>query len=129
METLEEAKLMLPWAVGQTLRTRTTQVWTDEQWQQNESAEKRLVFAGFRASDQGRSRELIAECKTPEDAAFIVRAANSHHKLLEALEAAQTDKHQVYTYSTGDVHDSDCLLCAKIDAAIKSAVGNRDPVE
>ncbi len=75
-----------PWAVGHTLRTRDTQRWTDEQWERNESIERRLVFVNFRASDQGRSRERIAEFREPDDAEFAVRACNSYEDLLAALE-------------------------------------------
>lgn len=73
----------LPFSQGITLLTKTTGNWTALQVSQNDYEEHRRVFSGFTGADEGRSRQLVAECRSPEDAAFIVRACNSHYDLTE----------------------------------------------
>ena len=45
--------------------------------------------------DTNRGYALIARHVTPEDAAFIVRAANNHEALIVCLEAAIAREHQM----------------------------------
>lgn len=75
-----------PWRQGITLSTQRTRRWTQEQWDANEKHEKRLIFAEFHVDDEGTSRQIVAECRRPEDAEYIVRACNAYHAMLEALE-------------------------------------------
>lgn len=76
-----------PWDIGRTLITAQTKRWTAEAVQANDFHENRMIFADFKFSDEGRSRRLIAKCENFEDAAFIVRAVNSHEELLGELKS------------------------------------------
>ena len=70
-----------PWRQGFTLATNVTRRWTQEQWQQNEERERRLVFVNFTARDEGSGRKLIAACESEDDARLIAAAP----ELLDAL--------------------------------------------
>lgn len=76
-----------PWTVGRTLDTPQTHRWTRAEREANDRVESRLVFSGFSAVDQGRSRVLVAECQRPDDARMIAAAPD----LLTACEAFARD--------------------------------------
>ena len=65
-----------PWQQGQLLLTTRTKRYTPELWEKLSNEEKRMVFANFTPLDEGRGRQLIAICQTPEDAARIVACVN-----------------------------------------------------
>ena len=63
-----------PWTQGRTLLTGQTSQWTEEQWNQNEAIENRMVFANFSNADKGISRVRVATCETKYDAMLIAAA-------------------------------------------------------
>jgi hypothetical protein len=67
---------MTMWRQGRLLDTPTTRRWTAEQRAAAEDREACGVYEDFSEEDQGRSRVLIAECSTREQAAEIVRRFN-----------------------------------------------------
>ena len=87
-EPSNKAHTATPWRVGHTLMTAQTERWSPEQWETNEREERRCVFANFHAEDEGRSRVLVCEAQTEEDAKFIVLAGNSYPRA--ALDTALT---------------------------------------
>jgi hypothetical protein len=73
-----------PWSLGTLLDTPQTRRWSAIERVAGEREEEIRVFANFHISDEGRSRQLVAICRDPENAAFIVRAVNAHESLLRA---------------------------------------------
>ncbi len=63
---------------GQTLLTATTRRWTLDQWDANEERERRTVYRNFSMQDQGRSRVLVQECQSAEEAASMVDDLNGN---------------------------------------------------
>lgn len=84
-----------PWSQGITLITGQTKKWTPEQIEENNRRERRMIFAGFTASDKGRSRKYIAVCDSEDDARHIVNCVNACAGMvdpadeIEKLKAAQ----------------------------------------
>lgn len=74
---------LVRWKQGFTLLTDQTKAWDNETWRENEEREQKMVFTHFTATDQGRGREVVAECRTPERARQIVR---EHNMLIEIAE-------------------------------------------
>jgi hypothetical protein len=64
-----------PWSQGRTLGTPQTRKWTSKQWADNDARERTMVFANFREDDQGRSRQLVADCCSTEADARLIAAA------------------------------------------------------
>lgn len=79
------------WSVGRTLLTQQTRQWPPEEWEENERRERRRVFAHFTAADEGRGRELIAECRDAAHAPLIA-AAPAMLRLLENIVKAPREK-------------------------------------
>ena len=82
-----------PWQQGRLLSTAVTREWDESHLEQGEYEESTLVCVNFHASDQGRSRRIVAvathmDGNAGANAAFIVRAANSHAALVAALRSA-----------------------------------------
>jgi len=82
-----------PWQQGRLLSTTVTREWDDDYREQKEYEESALVCVNFHASDEGRSRRIIAvathmDGNAGANAAFIVRAVNCHEELVKALEDA-----------------------------------------
>lgn len=75
-----------PYRQGTTLMTRKVMNMGKDWIESNETRERLMVFSSFRDIDKGRSRQLVAQCQNEKDAAFIVRACNSHDALVKALE-------------------------------------------
>jgi len=80
-----------PWQQGRLLSTTVTREWDDDYREQKEYEESALVCVNFHASDEGRSRRIIAvathmDGNAGANAAFIVRAVNCHEELVAALE-------------------------------------------
>ncbi len=71
-----------PWRVGVLLETSLTRRWPESQKENARKIESLCVFSNFLESDQGRSRNRIAVCDTPENARLIAAAP----ELLSALE-------------------------------------------
>lgn len=63
-----------PWQQGRMLSTSETRRWTTQQQEECEGRESRMVFQGFTAEDQGRSRQLVAIFETSELAAYVAEA-------------------------------------------------------
>lgn len=76
-----------PWRQGITLRTPSTARWTRKQFAESDRRERRMVFANFSSLDGGRSRQLVAVCETPEDAALAAAAPELLAACLEAIPA------------------------------------------
>ena len=79
-----------PWQQGRLLSTTVTREWDDDYREQKEYEESALVCVNFHASDEGRSRRIIAvathmDGNAGANAAFIVRAVNCHEELVKAL--------------------------------------------
>lgn len=74
------------WSRGFILMTADTRKWTQEKIDQNNEHENKMVFAGFTAHDQGRSRKLICTCKDKQDATFIAAAPDMYRLLLSLWE-------------------------------------------
>ena len=72
------------WKIGQTLSTRTTRSWTEQEISRSNEVENKMVFVNFNTLDEGRGRRLIAKCETKEDAKLIAAAPN----MIEAIQAA-----------------------------------------
>lgn len=84
-----------PWQQGHLLSTAETRSWTALQQDEGQRREARMVFQGFTAADQGRSRQRVAIFEEPEHAAFSA-AANPATVLaliaeLKELRRAQAD--------------------------------------
>jgi hypothetical protein len=62
----EEFKLE-HWQQGRILLTSITKKYSQEVWDQTSATEKRMAFAYFSSSDEGRSRELIYVYDTKEE--------------------------------------------------------------
>ena len=80
-----------PWQQGRLLSTTVTREWDDDYREQKEYEESALVCVNFHASDEGRSRRIIAvathmDGNAGANAAFIVLAANCHEELVAALD-------------------------------------------
>ena len=76
------------WSQGRTLLTNATIRYTKEEWELNESIEKRTIITHFLESDAGKSRIPIANCFSEEDAERIVACVNACINITtEALEA------------------------------------------
>jgi len=128
-----------PWQVGRTLHTPQTKEWPAWAWEKNEHQERLGIYRNFRAEDQGTSRIVIAKAipdalgsqeEAEANAAFIVRAANSHAALVEALRAVEwvgllMGDHtcemcpQCWSHKQGG-HAPDCQL----DKALRAAEGD-----
>ena len=65
------------WSQGRTLLTNATMRYTKEEWELNESIEKRTIITHFLESDAGKSRIPIANCFSEEDAERIVACVNA----------------------------------------------------
>ena len=83
-----------PWQQGRLLSTTVTREWDDDYREQKEYEESALVCVNFHASDEGRSRRIIAvathmDGNAGANAAFIVLAVNCHADLVAALEAVE----------------------------------------
>lgn len=65
------------WRQGFVIQTKNVEKMTKEQADKLDSEEKCRVYRNFLMSDAGRSRELIAVFKNPEDAALVVRLHNA----------------------------------------------------
>jgi hypothetical protein len=108
-----------PWRQGITLVTPQTRHWSKEQIGENDAHERLRVFAFFRDHDQGRSRELVAECRSEADARLIAAAP----ALLEALE------HRVRTcichVGQTKFGKPECKWCDSDRAAIRAARGEQ----
>ena len=78
--------------------------------------ERLSIFAHFSYEDSGRSRRLVATCRTEQDAELIVRACNSHAQLREALEADQTIFFYIGNLATNAWRDPKNIeaVCARI---------------
>ena len=74
-----------PWTQGRTLLTGQTSQWTEEQWNQNEAIENRMVFANFSNVDKGISRVRVATCETKYDAMLIAAAPDLYEALSELM--------------------------------------------
>lgn len=59
------------WRQGKTLLTAQTRRWSPERMAANEAVERLKVFANFTPEDEGRSRDLIADCRSFDDARKI----------------------------------------------------------
>ena len=75
-----------PWHQGRTLSTEQTRRWTKDEFASNEARERRMVFSNFSATDQGRSRQLVAVFEREEDARLGAAAPD----LLAALRTLQS---------------------------------------
>jgi hypothetical protein len=62
------------WQQGQMLYTNETQRWTEQQQEECKLRESKMLFSGFTAADQGRSRQRVATFETPEAAAYAACA-------------------------------------------------------
>lgn len=63
---------MSKWKTGKTLMTAQTRRWSAQQVAENDKIEGRMIFEGFSARDEGRGRQLVAACESPEQANRIV---------------------------------------------------------
>jgi hypothetical protein len=106
--------------VGRTLLTAITKRWTEAQWNANEEVERRLVFVGFTASDQGQGRRLIAQCDSESDVEHIVLCDPD---LVSALVAVVRAAHD--THAPG----CSCDICAALDAlaALAESRARKEP--
>lgn len=60
-----------PWTQGRVLNTDTTARMSPDERRRLDADEARAVFANFSGLDDGKSREMVALCRRPEDAAAI----------------------------------------------------------
>ena len=81
-----------PWTQGRTLLTGQTSQWTEEQWNQNEAIENRMVFANFSNADKGISRVRVATCETKYDAMLIAATPDLFEALEDLLENYKENK-------------------------------------
>ncbi len=65
------------WQQGRLLMTPQVQRWSKEEQGAGDYEERCMVFKHFSGDDQGRSRELIAWCRSPEEAAALVEEHNA----------------------------------------------------
>jgi len=120
-----------PWQQGRLLSTAVTREWDENHLEQGEYEESALVCVNFHASDQGRSRRIVAvathmDGNAGANAAFIVRAVNSHAALVAALRAVEWGAADGYgdprcpscgVRQFGNSHAPDCQL----DKALRAA--------
>ena len=71
---------------GVTLDTPVTRKWDNEQRIDNDEFESKRVYAGFIDEDQGRSRQLVGEFKSPKYAKLFVLFAKHGPALVETLQ-------------------------------------------
>ena len=95
IEVLAKAAGDQPWQQGCMLSTHETRRWSAEQQRECERRESQMVFQGFTAADQGRTRQRVAIFEAPERAEFVA-AANPMTVLaiiseLKKLRQAQAD--------------------------------------
>ncbi len=65
------------WQQGRLLMTPQVKKWCKEDQIAGDNEERCMVFKHFSADDQGRSRELIARCRTHDEAAALVEEHNA----------------------------------------------------
>lgn len=108
------------WTRGYLLDTPTTRAWDKDRRAEEQAHEERCVFTNFRASDQGRSRILIAQFKRAEDACLGATAPELL-QTLQALDAFWSEG----GYSPDDVIWTDEMraIWKRIRAAIAQATG------
>lgn len=59
---------------GRTLDTAQTRKWSAEARVLNDRYEQKMVVYDFHEADEGRSRKLLCQCQTAEEAAAVVEA-------------------------------------------------------
>ena len=114
-----EAATPGPWRQGRVLQTYRTKHFPQEMFDRAQERERRTVFAGFSEADQGRSREVVTECRDDSDAALIAQAREDVPWLLDQLAAALDALRELHDFS-GDPHhyrDIATYQAAKADAA------------
>lgn len=74
---MEQLHAKEPWQQGRLLSTATTRKWTEAERQEGDERERRTVFSGFTATDEGRSRKRVATCDDEHDACRIVACVNA----------------------------------------------------
>ena len=67
----------LPVRQGTTLLTLQTKGWSKDQWARNEAHERSLICSNFTAQDQGRGRQTLAYCSSPDIAEHLVKLINN----------------------------------------------------
>lgn len=81
-----------PWRQGVLLDTANTRRWSEQQRQEQRQFERRRIFANFHAVDEGRSRAIVAQCSTENDARLIASACNSYKShFSNPITAAESD--------------------------------------
>ena len=70
-----------PWCQGRTLVTQQTRRWPKERLDENDAHERRRVFAYFSLVDEGRGREMVAECRDEANARLIAKAPEMYEAL------------------------------------------------
>lgn len=61
-----------PYSQGKLLLTQTVRGWCEGLKKRGQYEELLLIVSNFRVEDEGRSRELVAKARTPEDAERLV---------------------------------------------------------
>lgn len=78
---------------GRLLLTNNTKLWSKAQRDEADEQEHCMVFTGFAAEDEGRSRNFVCKCNSPYDAATLVQKLNSiedQARRIEELEQQNT---------------------------------------
>lgn len=87
-----------PWQRGITLITRETERWSKEEIARNDEEERLRIFTGFRADDQGRSRQLICTVHPGEHAeanAALITVAPELYLILKKFPGLNCDTEEV----------------------------------